>query len=460
MLEVPKQAEEGSSQNSSQYNPPVSVRISVGGACGSPTRKEQMQKDPLSQQEVQSSLSQSDDGKDKESTEQGTSSGGPSDSIKICRVQAGSSVVQITIGDLLLNTKLDSGAEISILSSRMYDKLKKAPKKVQDVVMQMADAETALKGFIIAPISIKLGSRCFKERIYVAPIVDEMLLGHDILHHLGVLLDMQSDTLILDGEIIPVSSSFKEGKPTVARVMLKKRVVVPPYSVVRLPCKLDAPMPSDYVVESLGTHKVLMPRTVMAANRDPLVCFINVKETFATLRKNTLIAMACEVFSYLEGSQEPDVSYSNSGLNVSAVNENQLGEMKTSCSQLPTLETDGKSKTSLPEHLKGLYESSITCLNEEQSQKLYACLSEYQDVFAQDDFDLGTFTGIDHKIDTGDAKPIKQRMRRTPACFVNEEEGHLRKMLDAGVIQVSVSDWASSPVLIRKRDGGVSTTES
>ncbi|KAH3725408.1 hypothetical protein DPMN_051241 [Dreissena polymorpha] len=43
--------------------------------------------------------------------------------------------------------------------------------------------------------------------------------------------------------------------------------------------------------------------------------------------------------------------------------------MKTSCSQLPTPETDGKSKTSLSEHLKGLSESSTTCLNEEQSQK-------------------------------------------------------------------------------------------
>ncbi|KAH3706445.1 hypothetical protein DPMN_065831 [Dreissena polymorpha] len=31
MLEVPKQVEEGSSQNSSQYTPPVSVRIPVGG---------------------------------------------------------------------------------------------------------------------------------------------------------------------------------------------------------------------------------------------------------------------------------------------------------------------------------------------------------------------------------------------------------------------------------------------
>ncbi|KAH3886957.1 hypothetical protein DPMN_010970 [Dreissena polymorpha] len=91
-----------------------------------------------------------------------------------------------------------------------------------------------------------------------------------------------------------------------------------------------------------------MPWTVIAAYRDTLVCFINVKETFATLRKNTLIATACEVFSYLEGSQEPDVSCSNSWLKVSAVSENQLGEMKTSCSQLPIPDTDGKSKTSLP----------------------------------------------------------------------------------------------------------------
>ncbi|KAH3852225.1 hypothetical protein DPMN_094726 [Dreissena polymorpha] len=70
---------------------------------------------------------------------------------------------------------------------------------------------------------MQLGSRCFKERVYVTPIVDDMLLGHDILHLLGVLLDMQSDTLILDGERIPVSSSFNDGKPTISRVMPKKK---------------------------------------------------------------------------------------------------------------------------------------------------------------------------------------------------------------------------------------------
>ena len=32
---------------------------------------------------------------------------------------------------------------------------------------------------------------------------------------------------------------------------------------------------------------------------------------------------------------------------------------------------------------------------------------------------------------------------------------HLQKMLDTGVIEPSMSEWASPPVLVRKRDGGV-----
>ena len=46
-------------------------------------------------------------------------------------------------------------------------------------------------------------------------------------------------------------------------------------------------------------------------------------------------------------------------------------------------------------------------------------------------------------------------MRRTPPFFAGEEEAHLKKMLDAGVIQPSISEWASAPVLIRKKDGQV-----
>lgn len=109
----------------------------------------------------------------------------------------------------------------------------------------------------------------------------------------------------------------------------------------------------------------------------------------------------------------------------------------------------------VPVHLQEVFKSAVEHLDSQQSEQLVKVQSNFADVFAINDFGLGYFNVIEHVIDTRDAKPIKQHMRRTPACFVDEKGAHLKKMLDAGVIKESVSEWASSPVLIRKRDGSV-----
>ena len=75
---------------------------------------------------------------------------------------------------------------------------------------------------------------------------------------------------------------------------------------------------------------------------------------------------------------------------------------------------------------------------------------EYADVFAKSDSDLGHLTKVSHSVDTGQEAPIKQGLRRTPLHFRGEADKHLDKMLKAGVIQPSVSEWASRPVLARK----------
>ena len=83
-----------------------------------------------------------------------------------------------------------------------------------------------------------------------------------------------------------------------------------------------------------------------------------------------------------------------------------------------------------------------THLIAEQESKLPGDLCSYADVFAESEFDIGQFTAFEHAIGTGDASPLNK-----------ERAEHLKKMLDEGVIQESVSEWASSPVFIRMRDG-------
>lgn len=107
-------------------------------------------------------------------------------------------------------------------------------------------------------------------------------------------------------------------------------------------------------------------------------------------------------------------------------------------------------KQELPIHLETMSENSKSELDKYQQCALRSLLVNYLEVFATNDFDFGDFTAIDHN-----NRPIKQRMCRSPMCFENEEEAHLKQMLDAGIIEPSVSEWASTFVLIRKRDGKV-----
>ena len=233
------------------------------------------------------------------------------ESIYVHQVRAGSSFVQLTAGSIDINARIDSGAEITILSSKIYEKLSKAPAKIKEVELQIADNDTVMKGFIIQPLKMRLGNQCFSERVYVASIGDDMLLGHDLLHHLGVCLNLRTDTLVLNEEVIPISTSFKDKRVTVARVSIGKRVKVPPNSVVRLTCKLNTKMQEDYYIEPMDKLKVFMTRTVCTADSEPIICLINPTDSLKTLKKGAIIGIAYGVISYPEEDIRSDVSSSN-----------------------------------------------------------------------------------------------------------------------------------------------------
>ena len=57
------------------------------------------------------------------------------------------------------------------------------------------------------------------------------------------------------------------------------------------------------------------------------------------------------------------------------------------------------------------------------------------------------------RINTGDAVPKKQPVRRVPFAVLQEVAKHLANMQEEGVIQPSSSPWASAIVLVRKKDG-------
>ncbi len=112
-----------------------------------------------------------------------------------------------------------------------------------------------------------------------------------------------------------------------------------------------------------------------------------------------------------------------------------------------------ENSTSRIEQLFTQLNLPVNSLKPEEVEKLRTLLVDFSDVFALSDAELGCTDVLQHPIDTGEHAAIKQQPYRTP--IVRREI--VSQMIDAmeaqGVVQPSVSPWASPVVLVPKKDG-------
>ena len=93
------------------------------------------------------------------------------------------------------------------------------------------------------------------------------------------------------------------------------------------------------------------------------------------------------------------------------------------------------------------------CAGESVKSATAEKLRQYSDVFSKSDSDLGVTGVVTHEIDTGDAAPIRQSMRRYPPAHLQATDQHVDSMMNQNVIEPATSPWASNLVLVRKKDG-------
>ena len=351
------------------------------------------------------------------------------EAVTVCHLRSISQLsIEVGVNDLTVEAVVDTAAEVTILSDRVFDKLRNKPQVLQEVKLLTAGRQMSMMGKIVGPFDVKIGDKWYSETLYVAPIEQDMLLGFDILERGKSILNM-SGHIIFDGQPIVMKVSNRTKSPSVAKVTVAQRKLVRPKSAVYIKCLLSDKMEECYV-EPQQDLSVLVPRTLCNGGTTVTVSAVNTSNRFRLLRKGLELGKAYPI---------SEVAH----IYPSDKSEREVRQM--------TLE----KVAIIPDHVRDLLERSSEHLQEDEQSKLADLLSSYNDVFAKHEYDLGNFTAIKHKIDTGDAKPIKQGLRRTPAHFAGEEEAHLNKMQEAGVIQESTSDWASAPVLIRKKDGTV-----
>ncbi|GFR61679.1 Pol polyprotein [Elysia marginata] len=270
--------------------------------------------------------------------------------------------------------------------------------------LDMAGRDHSTENEIAGPFTIRIGPVTSEDHLNVADIKDDMLLGVDYLDKHGVEINFKDHTLKVRGIRLPLHSQSDQVQ---AKAYLEREIFVPAMSAVQARCVLESPLSGEILLSPERDPTILTPWTLCSGydNVYSLVCDWSNRDVH--LPRNFQIGMASTLSDY-QPSPTTQTDYHKS----------------SPCT---------RSCAPHPDHIKNLFEDSSAELNNEQ------CISDLVPLY----------------IPSRCLRSSEKRMRRTPLHFRVEEDEHLDKMLCASVIKPSISEWASPPVLVRKRDGSV-----
>ena len=103
--------------------------------------------------------------------------------------------------------------------------------------------------------------------------------------------------------------------------------------------------------------------------------------------------------------------------------------------------------------------SEVGILAPQQQLEVNQLLEDNKDVFVESiskegqTSNLGRTTAITHSIDTGSAKPIKQKPYRTSPDQLEFIKSEINAMLQKGIISPTTSPWSSPVVIVPKKNG-------
>ena len=361
---------------------------------------------------------------------------------------------------------LDPGAQASVMSSSFYSSLEDQPSFVSKAKLRGLGGKWVDAYKINA--AVKIGKRSSTWPFYVVDNDVPILLGWSFLKANRCFVDFSRDELYVGGESIPMKTiSNKAQDRQVSRVTVATRQVVPPNCMKRVKVKFENPPAHDrfFCIESQDANKkVLLSNTLVRGGRNAYVSVINDSNYFLTLKKDTYVGVASQVEELVvedNGTMQDD-----SGPSINLAESDPVAADKQSKwdwrQEFPSgmTEADWQQKlaevvSELPDYMMKMFVDSVTNLSSEEATRFGMLLLTYKHIFSAHEYDIGTFEGVRHRIDTADCPPVKQKMRRMPLAFQAEEKDHLDKMLNMGVFEPSTSDWASPPVLVRKADGSL-----
>ena len=343
---------------------------------------------------------------------------------------------------------LDTGSSVTIMTQSIYEEINTSQRpelKQSDSQLRTVNGEP-LDVFGVANVNIVIDGRQYPQQVTVADIAGlQGVLGLDFVVTHKCVLYMDKGIMRIDG--VPVSMRPGDRK-SCAHVCASEDVWIEPgeESIVWAyseKCAMSFPGGVGMVEpKKHGTREDLVVGRALISTTSaefPVPVF-NVGNETICVKAGLNLALTSPVEMVVDDS--PSSTRCRMSDHVDLVAGVAEG-------------SSGGAVPSIPPHIQPLIDTLPDDITAHQRAEVARLLCKYQGVFMGPDGRLGQTHIVEHTIDTGDTRPIKQPPRRAPIAMRGVVEEEIHKMLDNGVIRPSNSPWSSPVVLVRKKDGTV-----
>ena len=287
-----------------------------------------------------------------------------------------------------------------------------------------------------AEVTLQVGSYVGAHNVLVVrDMTQQCLLGTDFLEQCRCIINMGDKTLTMAGleQQVPLLSG-KGG--TICHVAVQETTVIPPLHQVWLPVHLEAD--NDDVKDCVGLFE---PKPVFSDNHSGLLVAHSVSH---------VSSQGDTVIQCLNVTSAPISVYAGEKVGILSLlqEENSANAVKPSGDGQPVARTQSAIDKCI-----GMLLSDVKGLTKGEHERFKSLLQEFDDVISVGDGDLGRTSVLRHKIDTGNAVPIRQQSRRLPFHQRSVVQDMINGLLKQGIIEPSEGAWASPIVLAKKKDG-------
>ena len=277
-----------------------------------------------------------------------------------------------------------------------------------------------------------LGDHCLWTAALVSEDVEEVMLGSDWLRDYGCVWDFGTGNLCIDGRLAVTLT--RRGHIKCRRVLVQEFKEIPPRSQVDVKAcvtVLSIREPTEDVIVETRQLKpgLYVGRTLLPADHhDQKVCVANTTGRPQLISAGTCLGQALPATVVMSG------------------------DGPTTADMTEPIVTDDKDK-SPTDVIKPVLEKLPTEVTDEQRQRIAGLMEDYDDIFSRGTFDMGRTSLVEHSIDTGSHRPIRQALRRHPRAHLDEIDRQVDELLQNDFVEPAASPWASNVVLVRKKDG-------